>query len=534
MGTLRFLKISCILLVFGCSAHSKTTCADPDSTDPVCVLATDHVNPTASSGASAEAGIPQCTAQRDGLIFYVRETGAFKLCAGGKNIDVSVRGPEGPQGAEGPQGNPGTPTPGGEGATVLSTSAVVAPGAALTLTHNFNVTLPNVSAYFLRKGVLRPVSEYKNEVATKVVPVTGDSWAAHFRPQIINLASGNIAVIHEDLAQQSTPSVTIDLYTDEGVPIKLKMKSFPALTAIRALAVSNGIFILYQQTSSTDEYFMVINEDGSTALPPMLNLTTAVNNHIKDLKKLSNGTVVIAEQSAGNAASYTIIDPRTGSVIASNNNVAASSDFRTFTAPLNGRFLLFFNGTGGVDSAKFAIVNNDGSLNAAPAPVGLGNETIMGTAAVGEDRVAVVTSFLNDISSSLFDASMNPIRGKTIYSPFSSDGDSPVPLANGNWIVCSSRSEGYCVTYDHDGTEIYRNSELFASSNSTLFNTIVAVGSEGRFAISTFDDGSGTGAVQFAQSAMGRLDLEVLDANTVRIVNRSVETLSLVLSAARP
>ncbi len=239
--------------------------------------------------------------------------------------------------------------------------------------------------------------------------------------------------------------------------------------------------------------------------------------------------MIVSEQVGGNAAAFHIINPVTGAVVASNSNAAVSSDARTLSVPLDGTFLLYFTDVAVTPHTRVAIFNNDGSLNTAPAPAGLGDETILGSERIASDRIAVVTSSFNNLSSTLFDLNLNVIRTTTRYSSLSADGASPVSLGNGNWIVCSTRSEGYCLGYDREGQEIFRNTDLFPSSSSADFSAIAALGNEGRFAVVSQGDAGDSGVVNFLQTSAGRLDLEVVDANTIRVVNRSVEALSIVL-----
>lgn len=534
---MRLAKVTQLLLPFivlSCSAHSKTTCTNPNAEDPACKL--DSRRLPSFEGASAEADLPLCTAEREGDIYYVKASGGFKVCSEGVNKDVPVIGPQGPQGPQGTMGEAGTGgsngtngTNGSNGPSPLSIAGLIAPGASIDLVHNLNTMTPAVFALFVRKGLLRPVSLYKSEVGRRSVTVSGSGWDGNYRPQVISLNNGNVAVIHGDWPEQAIRTAAIDLYNDEGEVIKLNVQTLPALNTVRAIAVSNGLLMIYEASGSTDEYFTVISNEGATLIAPTVFTVSPGNNRIKDLKKLSNGNVVVAEQAGGNAAAFHILDPINGSVVSSNNNAATSSDARTYTVPLDGKFLLFFTDVASVPYTRVAIFNNDGSLNAAPASVALGNQTILGSERVAADRLAVVTSSFNDLSSTLFDNDLNIIRATTKYSPLSADSASPISLGNGNWTVCSTRSESYCISYDREGHELFRNAELFASSSSADFSAMTALGTEGRFALVTHSDGENSGIINFLQPATGRLDLEVVDANTVRVVNRTVESLPVIL-----
>ena len=524
-------------ILLSCSAHSKTTCSNPDAADAACKL--DARRTPVFSGASAEADIPQCTADREGNVYYVKATGGFKVCSEGVNKDVSVVGAQGPQGPQGPAGEAGTAgsngtngshgTVGANGPPDLSIAGVIAPGASLSLTHNLNSMIPAAFALFARNGLLRAVSQYKNDVGRKAITVSGAGWDGNYRPQVVSLSNGNVAVLRGDWPEQATHSAAVDIYSDEGEIVKLNAKVLPALNTVRGIAVSNGLLVIYEPSGTTDEYFTVISNDGATVIAPTIFATSAGNNRIKDLKKLSNGHVVVAEQAGGNAAAFHILDPINGMVVASNNSAATSSDARTNTVPLDGKFMLFFTDVALVPNTRVAIFNNDGTPNTAAASAGLGNETILGSERIASDRIAVVTSSFNNLSSTLFGLNLNIIRATTKYSPLSADSASPISLGNGNWTVCSTRSEGYCISFDREGNEIFRNGDLFASSASADFSAVAALGNQGRFAVLSHDDGNDTGVVNFLQPSVGRLDLEVVDANTVRVVNRTVESLAIVL-----
>lgn len=511
------------LSLLSCGVESTTSCADPGSADPACLLDDNHL-PAGIGEGSAEAGIPSCTAEREGRIYYIAASQSFKLCSSGVNIDVNLQGPAGPVGPQGPSGN-------GEGAQSLS--AVVGAGESLTLNHNLNTLSPVASAYFVRNSLLRPVSDYQRAVGRKTITVTGAGRDTNFKPQVLNLMNERVAVIHGYLPDNLTNTVVVDIYSDEGDVIKLSAKSFPQLSTIRAIAVTNGIFIVYEPFGSTDEYFTVISNEGLELIPPTLIGTSPGSNRIKDLKKLSNGNIVLSEKTASNFASFRIFDPLAGTIVASNLNVAPSTDTRTFSAPLNGKFQLYFTDTNSAPYAKVAVFNNDGSVNTVSTSAGIGNETIFGSEAIASDRVAVVTASFNNMSTTLFDGELNPVRVKTVYAPQSGDSASPVALGNGNWVVCSARSEGFCVTYDREGTEIYRNADLFQSSSLADFSAISALGGEGRFALVSYNDAASAGLVNFLQAGIGRLDLEVVDPNTVRVVNRTVEALPIVIYVGR-
>jgi hypothetical protein len=523
MKVLRSSLFLLFLPLLGCGVESNTSCADPTSSDPACLLDENHL-PGGIGEGSAEAGVPSCTAEREGRIYYVALSQSFKLCSSGQNIDINLQGPAGPAG---PAGSSGT----GVGAQTLS--ARVEPGSSLNLSHNLNTLTPAASAYFVRNSLMRPVSDYQRAVGRKSITVTGAGRDTNFKPQVLSLTNGQIGVIHGYLPDNLTSAVVLDIYSDEGELVKLNAKVFPQLSTIRAIAVSNGIFIVYEAFGSNDEYFTIVDNSGAEVIPPTLIGSSPGTNRIKDLKKLSNGNIVLAEKTAANFASFRIFDPLRGTVVASNLTVAPSTDTRTFTAPLNGKFQLYFTDTNAAPYAKVAVFNNDGTLSAATMSAGVGNETIFGSEAVAADRVAVVTASFNNMSTTLFDGELNQVRVKTVYAPQSGDSSSPVALGNGNWVVCSARSEGFCVTYDREGTEIYRNGELFQSSSLADFSAISALGNQGRFALVSYNDAQSAGVINFLQGGMGRLDLEIVDANTVRVVNRSVEALPIVIYVSR-
>ncbi len=526
----KIFAMTVLLILSGCDANSETTCENPNSNDPVCTLDADRAVGGLVPGTGADVE-NSCSAQREGLISLEQSTGQFKLCTGGRNVDIDVEGTPGPQGPIGPAGpqGPSGSTGGSPSDLYLTNSAVVAPGAALTLTHNLNTSAPSAFAYFARGGVLRPVSSYKNEVGRRTVEITGASWGLNIRPQILNLSNGNVLVIHDVVPTQLLRETVLDLYSNEGEQIQLAVKRFAAAATIRAINVSNGVLIVYETAGGTDEVFTVLANDGTTVVAPTIIGPSTANNRVKDLKLLSNGNVVIAEQFGTNAG-FHIINPVLGTVVASNTAIAVSSDYRTVTAPVSGKFYLFFTDLATVPNAQVAVFNNDGSLNSPPAGSGLGDETVFGASLISSDRVAVVTSYVSNVSSTLFDENLSLIRPKTVFSPLSADGASPVALGNGKWVVCSSRSEGYCITYDRAGQELFRNGDLFKSDTAGEFSSIVSLGTDGRFALVTRNTAQNGGFVNFLQSAPGRLDFEVVDANTVRVVNLSVESLPIVLT----
>ncbi|RYZ57946.1 MAG: hypothetical protein EOP07_08440, partial [Proteobacteria bacterium] len=241
---MRALRYSFFLLwlpLWSCGVESTTTCADPASADPACLLDDNHV-PGGIGEGSAEAGLLTCTAEREGRISYIAASKSFKLCSNGQNIDISLEGPAGPQGPAGPSAN---------GNASQSISAVVGPGAALNLTHNLNTLTPAASAYFVRSSLLRPVSDYQKAVGRKSITVTGAGRDTNFKPQVLHLTNGRVAVIHGYLPDNLTSSVVVDIYSDEGDALKLNAKVFPQLSTIRAIAVSNGIFIVYEAFGSS-------------------------------------------------------------------------------------------------------------------------------------------------------------------------------------------------------------------------------------------------------------------------------------------
>jgi hypothetical protein len=523
--------LTLLVVLLGCNASSKTSCENPNANDPVCTLDSDRTVSSTLPGNGADAA-GACNSEREGLISFEQSTGRFKLCSGGRNVDIpleATQGPVGPTGPTGPQG------PGGSTANAefsLTRSSVIAPGASLTLTHGFNSSAPSAFAYFARGGTLRPISSYKNDVGRKTLEITGASWGQNLRPQVLQLSDGRILVIHEVAPEQGVRETVLDLYSDEGEAIQLALRRLPAMSTVRAINVSTGVLLVYELVGGSDELFTVLSNAGVTIVPPTVIGPSPANNRVKDLKRLSNGYVVIAEQFATQAA-FHIIDPVQGTLVASNTTVAASSDYRTVTAPVAGKFYLFFTDLSTVPNAQVAVFNNDGSLNTAPSASGLGDETVFGANAIAADRIAVVTSYVSNVSSTLFDGNLTQIRAKSIFSPLSADGASPLSLGNGLWVVCSSRSEGYCITYDREGQELFRNGDLFKSDTSGEFSAMTALGAEGRFALMTRNSTANAGFLNLLQSAPGRLDLEVVDANTVRVVNRSVESLPIVLTVLK-
>ena len=519
-----------LLVLQGCDADSETTCENPNANDPVCTLDSRRLvgQPQGEGDASA-----QCTAAREGLVSFDPIGKGFKLCSGGRNVEISVdgtqgsQGPGGPAGPTGPQGPEGTPGSSGA-APYLSQSAVVAPGGSLTLTHNLGTNTPLAIAYFVRGGVLRPVSDYRNDIGRRTIEITGNSWGTNIRPQVLSLANGTIAVFHEVIPEQGTRAMVMDIWSDEGEPIQLAAKTFPAMSNLRAIKVSNGVLLVYELAGGVDELFTVIAYDGSTLVPPVVIGPSPGSNRVKDLKLLSNGHVVVAEQ-ANAQASFHILDPNNGTVVASQLAVAASSDYRTVTAPVAGRFHLFFTDLASLPNARVATFANDGTPLVTPTSSGLGDETVFGSEAISVDRVAVVTSYVSNVSSTLFDADLGLVRAKTSYSPLSADGASPLALGGGKWLVCSTRSEGYCITYDRQGRELFRNGDLFKSDTAGEFSSMSAIGADGRFVVLTRNTAQNAGFMNILQSAPGRLDLQVIDANTIRVLNNTVESIPLVL-----